>query len=53
MKQINVPVEDETYALAKVAARESGMLFRKWIEKAIRGAMVTNDGTAKKEKNQC
>ena len=35
MKQINVTVEDEVYAAAKVGAAHSGMLLRKFIEKAV------------------
>ena len=39
MKQINVPVEDEIYLGAKAAAETDGMLFRKWIERTLAGAL--------------
>ncbi len=35
MKQINVQVEDAVYAAAKMEANKCGMLFRKWIERAV------------------
>ncbi len=35
MKQINVPVEDSVYVAAKIETNRCGMLFRKWIERAV------------------
>ena len=38
MRNINVPVEDAVYDAAKVSAARAGMLFRKWVERAIADA---------------
>jgi predicted HicB family RNase H-like nuclease len=38
VRNINVRVEEEVYAAAKVAAAKCGMLFRKWVERAIADA---------------
>ena len=35
MKQVNVPVANETYDMAKKAALNAGMLFRYWVERAV------------------
>ena len=35
MRQINLPVADDTYEAAKKCARDAGMLFRAWVERAI------------------
>lgn len=35
MKQINVPVGDEIYNEAKIAAAQAGMLFKDWVAKAV------------------
>jgi hypothetical protein len=43
MRQINVPVEDAAYEAAKVAAARKGMLFRKWVERAILDACEPQD----------
>ena len=38
VRNINVPVSDEIYDAAKVAAAKSGMFFGKWVERAIADA---------------
>ncbi len=38
MRQINVPIEDAVYEAAKIAAAKKGMLFKRWVEKAISDA---------------
>jgi predicted HicB family RNase H-like nuclease len=38
VKQINVPVADETHQRAKSVAARSGMFFHCWIEKVILAA---------------
>lgn len=45
MKQINVPVEDEVYAEAKLMAAQAGMMLKAWIARAIRkqAAQERND----------
>jgi hypothetical protein len=43
MKPINVLVEDATYAAAKVASARRGMLFRKFIERAVLDALEPRD----------
>ena len=35
---INVPVDQAVYDAAKVSAAKAGMLFRKWVERAIADA---------------
>ena len=35
MRQVNVPIEEPVYERAKDCARHAGMLFRKWVERAI------------------
>lgn len=40
MKQINVPVEDEVYTAAKEAARQSGMIFKRWVAMAVSDTAV-------------
>lgn len=45
MRNINVPVEDAVYDAAKVAAAKAGMLFRKWVERAIADATDAPIGT--------
>ena len=35
MRQINLPVADDTYEAAQKCARDAGMLFRAWVERAI------------------
>jgi hypothetical protein len=41
MRQINIPVSDEVYEAAKKAARDAGMLFRAWVERAMATAVGT------------
>ncbi len=43
MRQINVPVEDAVYEAAKVASARAGMLFRKWVERAVADACEGSD----------
>jgi hypothetical protein len=44
---INVPVDQAVYDAAKVSAAKAGMLFRKWVERAIADACEqTNSGYA-------
>ncbi len=43
MRQINVPVEDAVYEAAKVASARAGMLFRKWVERAVSDACEGSD----------
>lgn len=38
MPNINVPVDQAVYDAAKVSAAKAGMLFRKWVERAIADA---------------
>ena len=38
MPNINVPVDKAVYDAAKVSAAKAGMLFRKWVERAIADA---------------
>jgi hypothetical protein len=43
MRQINVPVEDAVYEAAKIASARRGMLFRKFIERAVLDALEPRD----------
>ncbi len=42
-RQLNIPVEDSVYHAAKVASARAGMLFRKWVERAILDACEGSD----------
>ena len=38
MKQINAPVEDETYARVKMAAARAGLSLKAWLERELAAA---------------
>ena len=45
MRQINVPVADDVYEAAKVDAANRGMLFKKFVERALMAYVVGQTAT--------